>query len=66
MECELLNKCGFFKKYMSSQEAACRGFISLYCRGSKMSGCKRKEYRQTHNGAPPPDDMLPNGKILAH
>ena len=65
MECDLLSKCGFFKKYMDSREAACRGFISLYCRGSKMTECKRKEFRKAH-GAPPPDNMLPNGQSLAY
>ena len=65
MECDLLSKCGFFKKYMDSREAACRGFISLYCRGSKMAECKRKEFRKAH-GTPPPDNMLPNGQSLAY
>jgi hypothetical protein len=64
-ECELLDKCGFFKKFMSSQEAACCGFISLYCRGSKMTDCQRKAYRKAH-GSPPPDNMLPNGKMMVN
>jgi hypothetical protein len=29
MECELLNKCGFFKKYMDTREAACKGLTTL-------------------------------------
>ncbi len=65
MECELLNKCGFFKKYMDSREAACKGLIMLYCRGSKMNECKRKEFRKAQ-GTPPPDNMLPNGQNLTH
>ena len=63
MECELLSKCGFFKKYLNSREAACRGFITLYCRGNKMDACKRKEYRKA-KGMPPPDNMLPNGQTV--
>ena len=64
-ECELLENCGYFKKYKDSKELACRGFIHLYCRGAKMSQCKRKMYRIEH-GEPPPDDMLPTGSIVRH
>jgi hypothetical protein len=59
-ECELLSKCGFFKKYQAIKSAACKGFILQFCRGPKMDQCKRKEYREMH-GVPPSDDMLPNG-----
>lgn len=62
-ECELLAKCGFFKKYCTSHDAACRGLITQYCKGSKMAECKRKEYRMKH-GAPPPDEMLPGGAMM--
>ncbi len=63
MKCELLEKCGFFKKYQVTKDLACRGFIRAYCTGNKMDECKRKEYRQQH-GAPPPDDMMPNGAMM--
>ena len=63
-ECELLAKCGFFKKYIISKELACKGFILQYCRGPKMDQCKRKEYRLKH-GAPPSDDMLPGGQMIS-
>lgn len=59
-ECELLSKCGFFRKFMNSHEAACRGLINQYCKGPKQDKCKRKEYRKMH-GKPPADDMLPIG-----
>ncbi|MEW5948151.1 MAG: hypothetical protein AB1711_01915 [Thermodesulfobacteriota bacterium] len=61
--CELLEKCGFFKKYQGAKDLACRGFINQYCNGPKMNECKRKEYRKKH-GTPPPDDMLPNGLTM--
>ncbi len=61
-ECELLPKCGFLKKYQRTDQAACRGFINLYCQGPRMADCQRMKYRQQH-GAPPPDDMLPSGSI---
>ena len=62
--CELLEKCGFFKKYQNSIDLACRGFIRLYCKGERMIECKRMEYRSQH-GTPPTDDMLPSGQIMS-
>lgn len=59
-ECKLLDTCGFFNKYQSTQDLACKGFISLYCKGPKMKECKRLEYREK-NGKSPNDDMMPNG-----
>ena len=62
--CELLEKCGFFRKYRETKDLACRGFLHMYCQGPKMIECKRKEYRRQH-GAAPPDDMMPNGMMIA-
>jgi len=62
LECELLKKCGFFKKYAGSNEILLKGFINTYCKGTKMDECERKKYRKKH-GTPPPDDMMPNGKM---
>ncbi|WP_319507829.1 hypothetical protein [uncultured Methanolobus sp.] len=63
VECELLSKCGFFKKYSSEKQAACKGFIALYCKGPNMNKCKRKAYRK-ENGAAPSDDMMPTGSMI--
>lgn len=63
MECELLNTCGFFRKYQNNLDLACRGFIKAYCKGAKMDDCERKRYRKAH-GAPPEDDMMPSGQIM--
>jgi len=63
MECDLLDKCGFFGKYQNSLDLACRGFIKSYCKGAKMAECARKKYRQEH-GAPPDDNMLPTGQMV--
>lgn len=60
MHCELLEACGFFKKYQDSINLACRVFLDTYCLGPKMNECKRKEYREKF-GSPPPEDMLPTG-----
>jgi len=62
-ECDLLETCGFFKKYQDSLNLACKGFIKTYCKGDRMDQCKRKEYRKEH-GAPPHDDMLPTGQMM--
>ena len=64
-ECELLEKCGFFREFQNINELACRGFINRYCKGPDMNKCQRKEYRQKH-GNPPPDDMMPNGRMYIH
>ncbi|MBD3242265.1 MAG: hypothetical protein GF331_16855 [Chitinivibrionales bacterium] len=63
-ECERLEKCGFFKKWSVKKDLACRGFIQTYCRGEKRDQCKRKTYFNEH-GAPPSDDMLPSGQMIA-
>ncbi|MBN2363883.1 hypothetical protein JXL83_07105 [candidate division WOR-3 bacterium] len=61
--CELLEKCGFFRKYQDVENEICEMLIAEYCKGSMMNECKRKEYRQK-NGVPPSDDMLPDGEML--
>lgn len=63
-ECPMLVNCGFFKKYDTSKELACLGFINQYCRGEKKDQCRRKEYKKKH-GVAPTDDMLPNGRLMA-
>lgn len=62
-ECPYLPGCGFFRKYQSSKDMACKGFIAMYCKGAKMNECKRLEYRK-EQGKPPVDDMMPSGQIL--
>ena len=59
-ECEMLSKCGFFKKYNNSYVVACKGFIAMYCKGDKMNECKRLEYKKKH-GVAPSDNMMPSG-----
>ena len=62
-ECELLSKCGFFKKYQSTKDLVCRKFIAMYCKGDKINECKRLEYRKAHD-TPPVDDMMPSGQMI--
>ena len=61
-DCELLEKCGYFKKYHDTKEIICQGFIRQYCRGPRQLECKRMKYREEH-GTPPPDDMMPSGHM---
>lgn len=62
-ECELLTRCGFFRKYRLTKDLACKGFMRMYCQGEKQNDCKRKIYRK-ENGFPPSDDMLPSGQMI--
>jgi hypothetical protein len=61
LKCNLLDDCGFIKKYQPTEDMACRWFIQEYCRGTRMAKCKRKEYFQ-QRGTQPSDDMMPSGK----
>jgi hypothetical protein len=62
-ECELLTECGFFRKYQSTKNLACQGFITSYCRGPSMEQCVRRGYQERH-GSLPSDDMMPTGHML--
>jgi hypothetical protein len=62
-KCELLETCGFFKKYQESWSVACKNLISKYCMGPNMAECRRKEYRSKHGVSPDPD-MMPTGDML--
>ncbi len=61
--CDLLDRCGFFRKYQHTLDLACQGFMNSYCKGSKMEECARKKFRTEH-GCPPDDDMLPSGQTM--
>jgi hypothetical protein len=63
LECELWATCGFFKKYQATKDLACKGFISMYCKGVEMNKCQRKAFRKA-NGVPPSEDMMPNGLMI--
>ncbi len=63
-ECKYLLTCGFFRKFHETKNLACKGFISMYCKGTKMEQCKRLEFRK-ENGFPPEDNMMPSGQICS-
>lgn len=62
-ECDRLPQCGFFKKYGDTIQLACRGFVSMYCKGPKREVCQRKVYMRDH-GHPPVDEMMPSGQMI--
>jgi hypothetical protein len=62
-DCELLPACAFFRKHVAAHEATCQRVIASYCRGSRQTECKRKEYLLKH-GTPPPENMFPGGAIV--
>lgn len=62
-ECPNLRGCGFVKKYGEAKSLAVKGFVTLYCKGSKQNECKRKLFKET-TGTAPSDDMLPNGGTI--
>lgn len=61
--CDKFEVCGFVQKYGQSNHVDCRGFVSAFCKGTKMCQCARLEYFVKYN-SPPSDDMLPSGKIM--
>lgn len=42
-ECESLAKCGFFKKYETTKDLVCKGFIIRYCSGPPNERMYAKE-----------------------
>ena len=59
--CEKIEKCAFLNKY-SNNSLAAKGFIALYCKGTKQNICERK--KRSAAGEVVPVDMLPNGNIF--
>ena len=61
-ECELLQSCGFFKRYSTMEDPIRRRVIRQFCKGPMMEQCARKRYHRDH-GEPPPDEMMPSGRF---
>lgn len=62
MLCPVSDECMFKKKYESSKNIQCKGFIRIYCRGGRHSECKRRIYLR-ENLDWPEVDFMPNGYI---
>jgi len=64
MNCESLEKCGFFHNFNGNTEVVMQGWVRLYCEDQEKSErCVRKQIRKA-TGAPPVDNMAPTGKLL--
>ena len=62
--CELLEKCGFFKNYKHDAGVVEQTWIRMYCKSKETSAtCERKIFRK-EKGQPPADNMAPTGKML--
>ena len=63
-QCELLEKCGFFRNYKGNSETVKQGWVHLYCENkAKSEGCERKRIRRA-TGTPPADNLSPTGQVL--
>ncbi len=63
--CEKLDNCAFVgccDQYEKS--TAAKGFISMYCKGSKMNACIRKKLAGAYGKEIVPKNMMPNGAPL--
>lgn len=62
--CELLDRCGFFKSFKGNSEVMKNNWIKMFCEDKVSSEtCARKKVR-TQTGMPPADNMSPSGKLL--
>lgn len=62
MECPNLSGCGFMQCCNSmGKNTAVNGFITTYCKGSKMDGCIRKKLAAKFGKEVVPKNMMPNG-----
>jgi hypothetical protein len=64
LNCELLEKCGFFANHKGNTEVVREGWIRMFCESLEKSElCERKKIRR-QTGQPPPDNLTPTGKLL--
>lgn len=66
--CEKLEACMFFKTYQKEQQraAALKGFITMYCKGTKQNEYTRKKVAKALGGGDKvPVNMMPNGMALS-
>lgn len=64
-ECENLSKCSFVSccdEYHKS--TAAKGFIAMYCKGSRMEQCVRLRLCNKFGKEIVPKNMMPNGAPL--
>ncbi len=63
--CEKLANCAFVGCCEQFEKStAAKGFISMYCKGSKMDACIRKKLANNFGKEIVPSNMMPNGAPL--
>lgn len=66
--CKNLENCFFFREYNNdpSRRLALRGFVNIYCQGSRQHKCIRKKISKKLGGPQNvPCNMMPNGSPLS-
>ncbi len=64
-ECEKLKNCSFVQCCDAyDKSTAARGFVSMYCKGSRMESCVRKKLSTKFGKDIVPKNMMPNGSPL--
>ena len=63
MECPILKRCVFFRKYGMHRRPIASVLIADFCRGEEAEKCERQKYKKLYGKDPSPD-MAPNGEIL--
>ncbi|WXR61015.1 hypothetical protein WG909_12040 [Peptostreptococcaceae bacterium AGR-M142] len=65
MECKNLNGCSFVK-YCNDKDKtnSVKGFINIYCKGSRMEECERFKLCNQFGKTVVPPNMMPNGYPL--
>jgi hypothetical protein len=63
-KCDLLDDCGYFRRYQDHRSEAIDVWKKLFCMDMNYSKkCKRKQiFRET--GEAPPDNMSPTGELF--
>jgi hypothetical protein len=63
-QCELLERCGFFRAFKGNSEVVTNGWIKMFCENvDKSEYCERKKTR-TRTGVPPEDNVAPTGNVI--
>ena len=63
--CELLDKCGFFNKFLGPKDELRKEWSDYICGDKQKSDqCQRKKFRKQTDNLPP-DNMSPMGKLLS-
>jgi len=63
-ECEKLQECPFFKKYVDHPIFHAEGFRKFFCEGPLMEKCVRRDHQRIF-GNDPCDNLAPSGILCS-